>query len=376
MESYLNLDREKPKQTIVIVEDSWDVLQILPQIIDLYLPGRDIITTDDRFKSQKYQAIEITNRLTTPTLFLVDYHLPGTNGLRVIEEIRSHALVPTEFVLVTGDESEEVHARARRMGVDTFYKFQHMGGRRVGKDYNFSDLFIATIEFAEGRLANSVKHIFDRKTGAYTEDGLAEQWVQVWNRMKRDGSMHLWAAFLFMDVNDFKLINDRFEDHEPGDLVLHEIMKAIRQGVRNIDPIGRMGDEFMAVLLLEIHPIKADGGRKTSEEMFAEAYEQVDRIARRIKSLVELLRVEVKPGEIITTSISVGIEIVNPWTLRDSPPGSSRIPFEDFRNLKRKADTNSYADKLAHYERLAAEGDKRALEKYEEHKNAKKLPDA
>lgn len=350
----MNSSLEGKKPTIVLVDDNPDVLETMSEAISDWLPGHEVITTSLRFQSPQYQAIEITNKLTEPTLFLVDLHMPGRNGLELIEDIRSHALVQVEFLLVTGDDTEEVHALANSMGVDTFYKFEPTKRGTVGREYHFGKRFAAKIQLAIGHLANAVKLSTDRKTGAYTFDGLEEQWVQAWNRMKRD---KLWAVCLFIDVNDFKLVNDRFSGHEPGDVVLRAIKEAIHRHLRKTDLIGRQGDEFVVILLMEINPLRGDGRKKTPQEMEAEVRKQVSEIVNRTRAEVDILKVEAVPGEIVATSISVGIEIINPGTLRNNPSGSPDIPLEDFKAILKKADSLTYRDKLAHYERLLGSED-------------------
>lgn len=56
------------------------------------------------------------------------------------------------------------------------------------------------------------------------------------------------VAFLVIDVNDFKAINDHY-GHAEGDLALRTVAAALRTGLRSYDVCGRYaGDEFVLIL--------------------------------------------------------------------------------------------------------------------------------
>ena len=56
------------------------------------------------------------------------------------------------------------------------------------------------------------------------------------------------AGLLFMDIDQFKRINDSY-GHDVGDLALSMVANTIRHALRATDTIGRWGgDEFVAIL--------------------------------------------------------------------------------------------------------------------------------
>lgn len=67
-------------------------------------------------------------------------------------------------------------------------------------------------------------------------------------RARRDRE-HL--ALLYLDIDDFKQVNDSF-GHEAGDRLLRELAQRIVQSVRESDTIGRMGGDEFTVLLPNI----------------------------------------------------------------------------------------------------------------------------
>ena len=64
-------------------------------------------------------------------------------------------------------------------------------------------------------------------------------------RARREGYE---VAFLVVDINDFKSINDQY-GHADGDLALRTVAVALRKGLRSYDACGRYaGDEFVLIL--------------------------------------------------------------------------------------------------------------------------------
>ena len=85
----------------------------------------------------------------------------------------------------------------------------------------------------------------DAKTGLLN----AVAWEQVarreLSRAERDGTP---VAFLIVDIDRFKLVNDRF-GHVAGDTVLRGVGRCLQNEVREYDTVGRFGgEEFVAVL--------------------------------------------------------------------------------------------------------------------------------
>jgi diguanylate cyclase (GGDEF)-like protein len=115
----------------------------------------------------------------------------------------------------------------------------------------------------------------------------------------------------YMDVDDFKQVNDR-QGHSAGDLLLKSIADSLRRNVRGVDTVARMGGDEFAVLMPETD---------------ARAAQVAMRRTRR--RLVEETR---RAGWPVT--ISVGV------TTFDTPPDS-------VDDLLRAADEAMYAAKRA-----------------------------
>jgi diguanylate cyclase (GGDEF)-like protein/PAS domain S-box-containing protein len=86
---------------------------------------------------------------------------------------------------------------------------------------------------------------YDLLTGLPNRKLYADLLQQAMARARRHRRL---IGVLFLDLDHFKPVNDRF-GHDTGDLLLAEVARRIRESVRETDTIGRMGgDEFIATI--------------------------------------------------------------------------------------------------------------------------------
>ncbi len=84
----------------------------------------------------------------------------------------------------------------------------------------------------------------DALTGLYNRRELESRFEEVGAHIKRTAKP---AALLFLDLDDFKQVNDR-EGHEEGDKVLVGVAEAMRESIRREDiPCRFGGDEFVII---------------------------------------------------------------------------------------------------------------------------------
>jgi diguanylate cyclase (GGDEF)-like protein len=89
------------------------------------------------------------------------------------------------------------------------------------------------------------KSFIDEVTGVFNYRYLDIRLVEEAERTRRHGG---FTAILYMDLDGFKHVNDRF-GHQVGNTVLEQIATQMAQKVRSCDVFGRVGgDEFLAVL--------------------------------------------------------------------------------------------------------------------------------
>jgi diguanylate cyclase (GGDEF)-like protein/PAS domain S-box-containing protein len=137
----------------------------------------------------------------------------------------------------------------------------------------------------EARLLHLADH--DHLTGLFNRRRFYEELERELARVRRYGGR---AALLWVDLDGFKEINDRF-GHHVGDDVLRHVAAALRLEVRRSDFIGRLGGDEFGVVLVEV-----------DEE---EAQTVAQRILVRLQDLV-------LPGGIhLRLSASIGVALLH-----------------------------------------------------------------
>jgi len=63
-------------------------------------------------------------------------------------------------------------------------------------------------------------------------------------------------ALIFLDIDDFKKINDKY-GHQKGDRVLKQLAKILQSILRKTDLLGRWGGEEFVILLVNVNKINA-----------------------------------------------------------------------------------------------------------------------
>ncbi|MDR3447356.1 MULTISPECIES: sensor domain-containing protein [Dyella] len=102
---------------------------------------------------------------------------------------------------------------------------------------------------AEERLHHIARH--DPLTDLANRDLFHQQFEAALDNVSRFGGN---LALLYIDLDKFKLVNDRF-GHHTGDLLLCEVAQRIRSHLREGDVVGRMGGDEFVVLLCRLQSI-------------------------------------------------------------------------------------------------------------------------
>lgn len=143
-----------------------------------------------------------------------------------------------------------------------------------------------------GRLFENNRHLekmvsIDRLTKVYNRNHYE---LQLPLEIERANRNRMSFAFLIMDIDDFKKVND-VHGHDIGDRVLRLVAQATRKHLRKIDLLFRYGGEEFIVIL---PGAKEESARRTAE---------------RIREVVERSEHPLHGGSRIHVTVSIGASI-------------------------------------------------------------------
>ncbi len=178
-------------------------------------------------------------------LMLLDLTLPDATGLATVEIAKEYA-PNLPFVVMSGLDHEELSIKSLQLGAQDYVIKSELNARSLPR------LLIYALERHRLRekldkLSRQQKYLatHDVLTGLPNRKLLYDRLKQVIATSEREGYRF---ALLFMDIDDFKKVNDTL-GHSEGDLLLKTVAEKISMNVRSVDTIARIGgDEFVIIL--------------------------------------------------------------------------------------------------------------------------------
>ena len=139
-------------------------------------------------------------------------------------------------------ESGEVIDTETRIGKRGSYKWLRIISEPVGEDVAMTFVDVTDRKAKEEQMETIARS--DPLTGVLNRRGFERDAALRLTQSPDDAT----GALLFIDLNDFKLINDEF-GHEVGDQLLTIAAERLQKSLRSCDIIGRPGgDEFVALV--------------------------------------------------------------------------------------------------------------------------------
>lgn len=250
---------EPARRKTLIIEDDRPTRLLLERI--LRTRGHEV-----RSCESAEQGLEILEN-DFHRLITLDIQLPGMSGLEFARKLRSGPDGDAYYILVgTGNSRPEDLRAILDAGADDYIaKPYHPGLLDIRLSVAESALVgIARRKALEAELVFMARH--DPLTKLLNRSALADA-VQTAIQQARDGSP---GAVLYLDLDNFKIVNDSL-GHETGDDLLLKVAATLRRVSRRQDNLIRFGgDEFVLVMPgcpVDVAVSRANALREAVEEL-------------------------------------------------------------------------------------------------------------
>jgi two-component system, cell cycle response regulator len=201
-----------------------------------------------------HEAVVVTNgtdaqeellRPEGPRLAILDWEMPGADGLSVCRALRRRAEPYVYVVLLTARDRREDMLVALEADVDDFLTKPLDAGELQARLRSGERLLGLQEKLLQAQDALRYQATHDDLTGLWNRAMVRSHLTAEMSRGKRAGKP---VAVVLADLDHFKKVNDTY-GHPAGDTILREAAARMRMALRAYDSIGRYGgEEFLIVL--------------------------------------------------------------------------------------------------------------------------------
>lgn len=224
---------------ILIADDEQVSRRMLQALLRMW--GHEVVTCDNGSA-----ALELLKSVDAPRVGLLDWEMPGMNGIDVCAAIRRDRPEPyTYMVLLTSKDAKENIIQGLESGADDYLvkpwdpdelKARLRTGQRI---LRLEDRLV------EARETMRFKATHDHLTYLLNRGVIVDLLERELARTLREKGC---TIVLLCDLDHFKKVNDEY-GHLVGDEVLCEAARRLLGSVRSYDFVGRYGgEEFLLVL--------------------------------------------------------------------------------------------------------------------------------
>jgi len=253
--------------------------------------GFEVISVDNG-----QEALDVLAKPDGPRLALLDWEMPGLDGIEVCARLRAVSGLPFRYLIVlTGREREEDIVAALDRGADDYITKPWKPGElraRLGVGQRMVQL---QEQIEENNRNLSLAAQTDYLTGIWNRSAVMRRLEEELALAARQGAP---LSVLMLDVDHFKRVNDTY-GHVAGDQVLIEVTRRLRKACRPYDVVGRYGGEEFLAVISQV------------------SYDKLEALAQRFREFVAATPIQTD-GPAVAVTVSLG----GVW-LMPGPPGDA-----------------------------------------------------
>lgn len=191
------------------------------------------------------EALDLLNGDNPPRIALLDWHLPGVDGIEICRRVRVRPeSLSVHVVLLISGEQESL-SEGLNAGADDFLRKPVDPHELKARLRTGSRLLELEESVRVSQAALRVQVTRDPLTGAWNRSAILDFLSRDFARAERSQAP---LSVVLADLDRLRGVNDRYGE-AAGDEVLKEAVRRIRSSIRTYDAVGRYGgEEFLVVL--------------------------------------------------------------------------------------------------------------------------------
>jgi diguanylate cyclase (GGDEF)-like protein len=224
---------------VVVADDSIIFLRLLQDMLD----GLDV---DLHVATNGTQAWEMIQASDTPTIAILDWVMPGLEGIDICRKVRERSSQYYVYsILMTAKTSTHEIIEGLQAGADDYIvKPVHIEELRA-RLLVAQRILRVHQELINTREVLREQATHDHLTRLLNRAGIMDRLEREMDRSGRTGEP---LSVLIIDIDHFKQVNDIY-GHLAGDQVLAQVAGRIKDSIRSYDAVGRYGgEEFLIVI--------------------------------------------------------------------------------------------------------------------------------
>jgi len=202
--------------------------------------GHDVVAVEDGTA-----ALTVLLREDGPRMAILDWVMPGADGLDVCRAVRERSEQYVYMILLTAMERREDMVAGLEAGADDFLTKPCHSPELQARLRSGGRVLELQESLLKAQEALRLEATRDHLTGLYNRRMILDQ---LHRELRRAAHENRPLAVVMADLDHFKAVNDTY-GHAAGDAVLQEAARRIRSAIRDYDFIGRYGGEEFLLLM-------------------------------------------------------------------------------------------------------------------------------